>query len=235
MRTQALDVIILCAGSNPALFTNVISRTYKTRIKMKRFKDLTEFEINDLCYDDLEKYILIECAENGVEIIDCPTIPKYEAELEKDDIYYSILGHPYIYLQFSDLNEVSAMVKLLNSSASIKSKPKDKFYSVEKKLEYSDKTEKENEKIQSRNKLLKSDYEELQGRYDSYIKKRDEFADPIIKKYNNVHEKYARLDMIKRKYNETYLPLVNNDETIAKRFLKDAFVILSDDEEYIFS
>ena len=202
---------------------------------MKRFKDLTELEIKDLEYDDLQKYILIECAENGIKIVDCPEIPAYEPELEKDDICYNVGGFPSLYLQFSDVEEVQAVVQLLNSFTSIKNKDKDRFYSIEKRLCYSDKTEKENKKVEERNTLLKAHYQTLRNEYEIYLENKKEYADAIYEKFNSVCEKYARLDMIKRKYSETYLPLADNDETIAKRFLKNAFIVPEDDEQYIFS
>lgn len=202
---------------------------------MKRFKDLTELEIKDLNYDDLQKYILVECAENGVGIVDCPPEPTYEAEIERDEVCYRVGGYPLLYCIFSDADEATRLVDFLNSLSTMKDKNASSFYSVEKRLEYSDKAQRMNEEVQNRNKAIKADYLKQRETYDAYIDGRAEFAELINDKYATIKEKYERLDMIKRKYNETYLPLADNDETIAKRFLRDAFSISGDDEQYIFA
>lgn len=202
---------------------------------MKRFKDLTELEIKDLSYDDLEKYILIECAENGVEIVDCPEKPVFEDELEKDEICYVVGGYPSIYLKFSNIDEATRLVDFLNSLTSIKTKDATSFYHVEKKLEYSDEMKSKNEKIRNRNKDIETKYNRERENYDKYLERRSDFSDSIVEKYQEIKEKYERLDMIKRKYVETYLPLSDNDETIAKRFLRDSFHISEEEEKYVFA
>ncbi len=201
---------------------------------MKRFNELTELEIKDLTYDELDKYVLIECAEKGIQIVDRPKSPVYEKELEKDLITYSIGGGVSIYIKFTSKDEADRLAELLNGFESIVDMSNKRIYFSEPSYSFSKERERENDKITKQNNAIKSEYNLLRQEYDQFVEKKEVEQEAIYEKYNSIVRKYDRLDMIKRKYNETYLPLSDNNEEIAKRFLEDAFAITSEDKEYIF-
>lgn len=200
---------------------------------MKRFKDLTELEIKDLSQLDLAKYINLECAENGIAFVDKPNKPEYAKDIEHDMKVYSVTrGYSTLYIDFVKESDAKKVADLLNECEIVE---KGVLFSIAPKLSYSEVAEHKQKVVKSVNKKAKEEYEKDLAEYNEFKTKQEEVSAPICEEYDRIAEKYSRLDRIKDKFNNTYLPLADGNEEIAKRFLRDAYAISSEDEVYIFS
>lgn len=201
---------------------------------MKRFKDLTEIEIKDLSVLELGRFINLELAENGIPLIDKPLKPEYAKDIESDTIEYAICrGYSTVYAYFANEEDAKKVADLMNKCEFT---DKDKnLFSVSARRGYTPIAEVRQKQVESVNRKIKAKYEKLLEEYNKYDDAYGEISKPIIEKHEEIRAKYDRLDYIKRKYSETYLPLAENNEEIAKRFLKDAFAITEEDEKYVFS
>lgn len=198
---------------------------------MKRFKDLTELEIKGLTIQEVERYILIECAENGITIIDKPQKPEYAKDIEKDiKVYNVVRGYSSIYVDFVKEDEAKKVSDLLNECDIVDKQ----MYSVLPKLDYSENAKIRQKQVESANRAIKEKYENALAKYNEYEEASSVLSKPIYEKWSEIKEKYDRLDLILRKYTEMYLPLSDNNEEIAKRFLRSAFILNEDDEKYLF-
>lgn len=199
---------------------------------MKRFEDLTELEIKDLTELDFIKLVQLEVAYAGIPIVDEPVYPELAKTPEKDDVTYRIDGGS-IYITIGKEDEAKRLAELLNSFESIKDKGTDMF-SVKPQRSYSKEKERLAKIIDAENQKLIAKYKECKAVYDDYVERKDLIESPMRDKLYRIIEKYERLDIIRNKYLSTYLPLADNNVEIAQRFIKDAYVISKDEEDYIF-
>lgn len=200
---------------------------------MKRFKDLTELEIKDLSEIDLIGFVKLECAEKGIAFVDKPLKPELAKDIEEDVKFFKIDGYPSVYVEFEKEEDARKVSDLLNDIAVV-GKSKD-FYSVKPVMRRSDKASILQKQVESVNNKIKSDYQAAMSEYEEYKEKWDAEYNPIREKYDSVVAKYSRLDDIKRRYNENYLPLSGGDEQIAKRFLLAAYPLSDTEEDYVFN
>lgn len=198
---------------------------------MKRFEDLTELEIKDLTELDFIKLVMLEVAYAGIAVVDEPVYPQLAKMPEKDDVTYKIDGW-FIIITMGEEDEAKRLAELLNSFESIKEDTD--MFSVKPQRSYSKEKERLAKIIDAENQKLIAKYKECKAVYDDYVEKKEVIESPMRDKLNSIIEKYGRLDSIREKYLNTYLPLADNNVEIAQRFIKDAYVISKDDEDYIF-
>lgn len=197
---------------------------------MKRFEDLTELEIKDLTEIDFIKLVLLEVAYAGIAVVDEPVYPQLAKMPEKDDVTYRIDGGS-IYITIGKEEEAKRLAELLNSLESIKDTD---MFSVKPQRSYSKEKERLAKIIDDENQKLIAKYKGCKAVYDDYVEKKELIESPMRDKLYRIIEKYGRLDSIRNKYLNTYLPLADNNVEIAQRFIKDAYVISKEVEDYIF-
>lgn len=214
---------------------------------MKNWKELTTEELANLTDKQIEQYKKLICAENGIRMLQEPQEPVKSENLNKDCEVYAI---PRTNLYFSDFNEakeILASLKKMKSLGTVKylsdreyfetgligydDRPVDLIVSTE--LRYSKKKANEIEaEIEKYNQALNKYEQELR----EYCTNK-EAINEAVKEFLSLYEESVEI-MDKRKelvylFYKEYLPLADNNTEIAMGFLKKAYAVSEEDEEYI--
>lgn len=213
---------------------------------MKKITELTDKEILALNSDQLDKMVKYEMAEKGILILEEPKTPNFIEVPDSDFIVYKVNGFSYEFSNKEAAENVAKVIAdnkeyLLNltyNNSDLKHVQQLEKYTLEGfetiniHHAYSkDMIGKVNE-IREKNKKLELDYKNRLASYQS----EEEKAKPIIDEIYNTHyavlKKYADMDDLKAKYGY-YLALADNNEKTAMNFLKNAYKIDAETEEYV--
>lgn len=196
---------------------------------MTRFEDLSNEEILALEEREIERYIDLECAVEGVGLMPKPPVKPTKAETTKDLTLFYVGG---LYLKDADearelqgvLNELSIWdTKYVGGQYydKIGYKKKEKF-TVSEDLYYSqeqyDKCEGD---IDQYNKEVE-EYNKLDREYRDLQSKRRDIAKEIYNKVEALRQKETEKIRMLEKFNY-YLELAENDPKIAYKFLASAY------------
>lgn len=223
---------------------------------MKDFNKLTNEEVYNLTDADINLYKKLALAENGVKFPVCPECPNSE-KINPDLTIFTIDGltDRWHGLCFREVEDARSFVDLL-----IKSAPgicyKSSTYGQDCYLKeglpatYDGKQPSLNicsekiysEEVYSRAKkgiekfnAEKNAYDKAFAEYEKELYKANEVTAFIDEKVTFVNEDYNRKIHLTRLFVNDYLPIAENNEEMAMKFLKKAYEVSEDDEKYILS
>lgn len=214
---------------------------------MKDYKELTVEELANLTDEQVENYDKLICAENGIPFMDMPKKP--ELTNSKEDLtIYKIEGVDNI--AFTDFKEVNDVIELLNKCKSLGTTKYNysckyfehgfKYYDGESRnitlkseVIFSEAAAKENYEKRQENNKLENDYKDKLAMFNSIEERR---LNAVTNFYNSVYA--ARNIMANRKqlaniFYKEYLPLTDENKTMAMNFLKKAYTVSEEDEKFI--
>jgi len=197
--------------------------------KVIRFSDLAIEEKLELTDGEVEKFIDLECAFEGVKLIPCPEAP-VKPEMEKGETYYQI---GYISeLQFKNMADAEKVLELLKTCQMVGtcylgdynyvSKVKNFDKQINTHSAYSKEDIEANRKTLEEYKKKKESYAELKKEYDKELELKTLIEDKIWDEVNHLRGiKQMQDDMIATY--QKYYAMAKEDSTIAMQFLRNAY------------
>lgn len=219
---------------------------------MKDWKILTDEELAALTEEQVEFYKKLLYAENGVKLLPKPNEP--EDLIEKPDLtIYSINGLDGNYsisdtLKFTDYEEAKRVLDVINGCKSIGYNDYNSSCGYEKKcfqpgikgdlsitttVVYSKEKFLEMQSQMSILNNLKKQYEKDKKEYDANQSLAIKVTEEFMTRLNDAKNKIERRNLLCTKFYNDYLPIAENNWEVAMNFLKKAYDISEDDEEYI--
>lgn len=219
---------------------------------MKDWTKLNDEELAALTEEQVEFYKKLLYAENGVKILPQPKEP--EDLIEKPDLtIYSIDGLEGIYssnsyLKFTNYEDAKRVLDLLMNCKSLgyqtynSSCGYDKMYfqsgskgnlSINTTIVYSKEKYLEMQTQMSVFQNLKKQYEKDKKEYDINQSLAIKVTEEFMEKLNDAKNKIERRQLLCTKFYNDYLPIAENNYDVAMNFLKKAYEISKDDENYI--
>lgn len=224
---------------------------------MKRLEELTEQEIKNLSYDDIELLIKLRKAEEGVKFITRPIQPDLQKVAEPDMMVYScrILGDNIVFGEMKDINDVVTLLQKITkkyklgydynktgSSKKYASSDIEKglyggetLYDIKSQRVYSVDLYNEVADIIKNNDILNEEYEKALKEYQKSIDDSKWIEKEVKDKVYEVQNKYEQLEAYYRLFKNEYLPLADNDTSIAMKFMNKAYSLNDEQKEYIFN
>lgn len=216
---------------------------------IKDWEKLTDEELYNLSYDEIDFYKKLLYAQNGIKF---PEKPKEidSINIAPDKTIYKVSFLENIY--FEDVNEAIAIIDTLlkcKTLGHIEQKDyKDTYFDLGTPLNYwknhepievstkncysKEKYKESEETLLIYNKLCKQ-YEKDKEEYDKTFRKASEITEDFINKLEDAKKAIYRRKELTYKYWRDYLKLAENNHNIAMDFMKKAYVISEDDELYI--
>ena len=199
---------------------------------MNEFSDLTDEQVFKLTTEQVDFYVNLECAKEGVLLL--PDERPIEPRLEKppfDAVAFQV-GDFYV----STADEATKILDALKSVRIIRLdyesatgydskvvKRLDSFTPEIKQIAcYSQETFAEIKKQLTEYILAKNTYDRSVREYNDIVTKRDKVAEWIWNRAEEVREKHTSQEKLLNEY-KRYLVLSNNDSEIALNFLQNAY------------
>ena len=215
---------------------------------MKRIDELTEQEILALTSEDIALMIKLAKAEAGIKFITYPVEPEYDKVSDPTITTYSsdLLGDR---ISFTNVDELNALIKTIKSFKTLVSVDYNWNYGSENRyiskptnitelntttrVVYSNEQYNNLKELIINNKKLKEDYEVALKEYKTNEEYSVDIVNTIKDKVGEVTNKYQRFEELYNLFVNTYLPLANDDYSIAKKFLNNAYHLSIEQEDYI--
>lgn len=172
---------------------------------MKTIDKMTDQEIYDLTDEQVEKLIVIRCAEEGVRFMDEPPVMKTYG--------YKSISPSHFFYYLEGLN-----IAVLDQDDAIK---------IAKFLSGFDLY------IKDKNDKIEEEYKDQVDKYKENTKKMSEIRAEIWSKVIDVRRKIDHMNHLKVLFVKEYLPLVDHDTDKAMIFFKKAYGVDDDTERYI--
>lgn len=222
---------------------------------MKKITEMTEQEILALTEEEVQKMIKLRMMEEGIRIMDKPTVPEL-FEISPADV--QIFTIPILEgFAFTDMEEATKVADVLQNTKSLRkvdydwSKLGSDYKYLTKKERYTFRGESDfciqsgwlysNElyaKIADfaiQNKAMKGQAEKDKKEYESQLQEASGIITEIRELVSEIHNKYARLSNLTRKFAIDYYPLSDNNEDMAIKFMTKAYSLTEEEKEYILS
>lgn len=210
---------------------------------MKTIDKMTDQEIYDLTDEQVEKLIVIRCAEEGVRFMDEPPVMKTYG-------YKSIYpSHFFYYLEglniaVLDQNDAIKIAKLLSEFDLYRTRYDFTISNEElcsrldiiniRHVPMFDTKDKEAYKsVKDKNNEIEEEYKDQVNEYKENVKKMGEIRAEIWPKVIDVRRKIDHMNHLKVLFVKEYLPLVDHDTDKAMIFFKKAYDVDDDTERYI--
>jgi len=222
---------------------------------MKKINELTELEIYALKDEQIETMVKLAKAEAGIKFIPCPRPPDYLKEEEKDTVVYSceIFEDRLVFQSIEELNAVLGIIrksttkgclqydwdKLGNDYKWFESGLKKKYSYAEDPLEtnsqscFSLDVYTKTVDTARHNKKLKEAYEKDLKEYEDSLQDNKGIEDEIKDRVQEVRDKFWSMQNLARKFKYDYLPIAENNETVAMGFLDKAYSLTDEQKEYV--
>jgi len=222
---------------------------------MKKINELTELEVYALTDEQIETMVKLAKAEAGVKFIPNPRQPDYLKEEEKDLVVYGceIFEDRLVFKSIEELNEVLALIrksitkgclqydwnKLGNEYKWFESGLKKKYSYSGDPLEvsssscFSVETYTKTSDVARHNKKLKESYEKELEEYEASLQDCKGIEDEIKDRVQEVKDKFWSLQNLARKFRYDYLPIAENNETVAMGFLDKAYSLTDEQKDYV--
>jgi len=222
---------------------------------MKTLKEMTEQEVLSLTDEEVALRIKLKKAEEGIKLVPRPTKPSYFEIAEADKTVYTceLFGDDVC---FESIEELNKLIELLVNSETkcsvtydynkagseysyITSKMKTKGYSYKEWTATSSKRvyslEMYNKLVDmiAQNKKMKEQYEKELKEYENAINDAKWIEDEINDIVRAVRDKYWKLEEYCRKFKIDYLPLSDNSEEVAMKFMDKAYSLTTEQQAYI--
>lgn len=215
---------------------------------MKRFQELTDVEVLALSEEEIERYIKLEMAEEGIKILQKPVEPKYKTIPEGDELTYGVGGFAdnVVFKEKGAAQRIAdAITKELpnafdlsyNRNYSLRYlKKADTEYTnlgvVKHSKHYKKETLDRIEEDKTANDDLKRIYEKELKEYDSENNRASRIRSDIWDRVHYLQQQELEKERNLTRYKE-YLELANGNPEIAMNFLKKAYTIDEQTEQYI--
>lgn len=210
---------------------------------MKTIDKMTDQEIYDLTDEQVEKLIVIRCAEEGVRFMDEPPVMKtYDYKpISPSHFFYYLEG---LSIAVLDQNDAIKIAKFLSEFVLYRTRY-DFVVSNDKlcgKLDiinikhipmFDTKDEETYKSIKDKNDEIEKEYKDQVDKYKENTKKMCEIRDKIWSKVIDVRREIDHMNHLKFLFVKKYLPLVDHDTDKAMIFFKKAYDVDDDTERYI--
>jgi hypothetical protein len=220
---------------------------------MKKISELSEKEILDLTTEDVELMIKLKKAEEGIKLLPKPKEPTYFDIKAPDVVVYSctLFGDNLV---FEDIEEFNKVLNVIKNTASkyrleynwnklgsdfkyatkeLKQPYNGEWHTTTSNQVYSVELYNEIVDLAAQNKKLKEQYEKELKEYESAINDAKWIEDEINEKVLEVKEKFWKLESYCRKFKYDYLPLSNENETVAMNFMDKAYSLTDEQKDYV--
>lgn len=221
---------------------------------MKTISEMTELEILSLTDEDVSVRIKLKKAEEGIQLIDKPQEPSYFNIEEPNITVYTcgLFGDDLVFQSIEELTNVVESIKKAKTKTklsydysklgsdfkyldTLKSKRfSDEWSTISSNQVYSSELYSEISTLAMQNKKLKETYEKDLKSYHSALQESKWIEDEINEQVSSVRGKYYKMDNYARKFKNDYLPLANNDENVAMKFLEKAYNLSDEEQKYVF-
>lgn len=210
---------------------------------MKTIDKMTDQEIYDLTDEQVEKLIVIRCAEEGVRFMDEPPVMKTYG--------YKSISPSHFFYYLEDLNiavldqdDAIKIAKFLSDFDLYRIKydftvSNEKLYSkldiinIKHTPMFDTKDEETYKSIKDKNDKIKEEYKDQVDKYKKNTKKMSEIRAEIWSKVIDVRRKIDHMNHLKVLFVKEYLLLVDHDTDKAMIFFKKAYDVDDDTERYI--
>lgn len=223
---------------------------------MKEFSKLTNEEVYNLTPSDISMYKKLALAQEGVKFPVEPKRPENE-KVEPDVMVYTIDGisEKWNGLCFESIEDARDFVILIKKSKGICYKRNDSSFDYstiylqrglpldwqgkEPSLNISSEIVFSKEKFENAKSSIKEYNKAIEG-YNKELEKYKKALDEANKVTNFIDEKveevvndFNRKNRLTRLFVYDYLPVAENNESIAMKFLDKAYTVSEDDKKYI--
>jgi hypothetical protein len=200
---------------------------------MKTIYDLSKEEVNQLEFEQVERYIDIACAEKGVPLLppDVPIEPKLEKPA-KDTCIYKVGNFKTLTIEdASKILEVLGSIKLVETTYDYNA-GYDNNYIVANKTVDLPRIEQESvyslelyNKVKSdlqKHDIAKKQYESERKTYNEAVKTRQDVADKIWEYVREINEEFQQKEYLTKEYIR-YLDLAEGNHATAMNFFMNTF------------
>lgn len=217
---------------------------------MKNWKDLTDEELANLTDEEISKYNRLICAKNGIKMLEMPSEPKSNVNETKNLEIFKVGGFGG-YLYFSSMDEAEIVMnclKGLSTAGTTSYFANRKYFEVGTEKDYNNKPVDisiSSEMVYTKNRAVEieeelKDYKEAKKKYDIDLKEYNESYEAkenVIKEFKERYEKACHImhcrQTLTRIFYRDYLPIAEGNEQMAMDFLKKAYTVSEEDENYI--
>lgn len=210
---------------------------------MKTIDKMTDQEIYDLTDEQVEKLIVIRCAEEGVRFMDEPPVVKtygYKS-ISPSHFFYYLEG---LNIAVLDQDDAIKIAKFLSDFDLYRTRydfivSNEKLYSkldiinIKHTPMFDTKEEETYKSIKDKNDKIEEEYKDQVDKYKENTKKMSEIRAEIWSKVIDVRRKIDHMNHLKVLFVKEYLPLVDHDTDKAMIFFKKAYDVDDDTERYI--
>jgi hypothetical protein len=221
---------------------------------MKKITELTEQEIYLLTDDEINIMIRLRKAEEGIRLMERPTIPTYFEITPPDMVVYGckLFDSDLTFKNPEDIQSVVTLIRSLDNKFRIdydygKTDGNVKFAStqlskysstedvfvVSTQSVYSMGLYNKVIDMVAQNKKLKDAYDKDNKAYETAISESKWIEDEIRDAVAVVREKIWKLESLCRKFRFDYMPIAQENETIAMGFLDKAYSLTDEQKEYV--
>lgn len=210
---------------------------------MKTIDKMTDQEIYDLTDEQVEKLVVIRCAEEGVRFMDEPPVMKtygYKS-ISPSHFFYYLEG---LNIAVLDQDDAIKIAKFLSKFDLYKTTydftiSNEKIYN---KLDiinikhipmFDTKDEESYKSIKDKNNKIEEEYKDQVDKYKKDIKRMSEIHAEIWDKVADIRHRIDNMNYLRSLFAREYLPLVDNDTDKAMIFFKKAYGVDDDTERYI--
>lgn len=214
---------------------------------MKNYKDLTDEELANLTDDEISKYDKIICAENGIPFLEEPEKPVINYDKANLTVYTIRYTDNMV---FTDIEEATQVMEAINKCSSVgtaKYNYNCKYYekgfknysneetcaSVQSDVMFDEATAKSNSDLKESHRKELNHYEDMKTLYEDSIQRRVQATNDFYNKLNAAQTAMSYRKKLAHLYVDEYLPLAEGNETMAMNFLKKAYTVSEEDEQYI--
>lgn len=222
---------------------------------MKFIQDYTQEELVALTDEEVEKIIKVTLADNGLIIPVCPTMPSLKEIQGPDTIVYTVAGiESDICFTKKEIAEDAAnilrsnysLLRRLQYDYNIGGEYKrvdpintsyhfargiESIIVVEKRVYSQELYNRIHEDIEQ-NKKLEDQYDKLKETYDKQYEEAQEIRDEVWDAVNNARDKQYAKETKLNQFKE-YLELADQNVDIAWKFMKKAYSVSQEEENYI--
>jgi len=194
---------------------------------MKRYNDLKHEELVVLTEEDIERFIDIEIAYNGIMPVSCPEVPSLAQEgIVATEIAFEV--HEILCKTEEDAIAISRM-EVFRTDYDYNAGGYDYKWlspildpSITKKTFYKQSDIVRIKDVLAKNKEKKSEYEKKKEAYDKYLKATGQIRSDVYAVYREAIDLQRDFDAAKL-IHKKYLELANQDSVVAMGFFKNTY------------
>ena len=196
---------------------------------MKPFEDLDDVEVLALSQADIDRYIDLECAEAGVQLLTDPPVLPESVSTKPDQEVYTVPA--MLFIHRTQAEQVAALASTFpryktgyvgNSYSIYKVIRDDDAVDVSETRYFSEAFADARAGLIDDERRLKEEYQKERNRYDLIISKRAAIDRRMKTRVASVQQARARAEQLRQQH-ARYLELADGNRRVAARFLAAAF------------